>query len=150
MRSDLLEMFGVSLALTAAVEWIVVRACSFMDAKESQHDSLRGRICRDTKESQRGSWPAIHGRNGILLIILVNVLTNPAAVLLCWLGRMYLPGTANRPVQLVVEIAVIAVEAWVYCSFSGKARWGIRRPVMLSVIANLCSWMTGVIVQASV
>lgn len=119
VREYLLEMFAVSLALTIAVELAVALLCF-----------------------------ALRGKKAILLVILVNVLTNPPAVLLCWLGRMYLQEAAYLPVQLVVEIAVVAVEALVYDSFSKKEQWQIGHPVMLSVIANLCAWLSGIVILA--
>lgn len=119
VREYLLEMFAVSLTLTIAVELAVALLLS-----------------------------ALRGKKAILLVILVNVLTNPPAVLLCWLGRLYLPKAAYLPVQMIVEIAVAAVEAMVYYSFSKKAQWKIEHPVMLSVIANLCAWLTGIVILA--
>lgn len=95
-----------------------------------------------------GFLPALQGRNGVLLVILVNVLTNPAAVLLCWLSRIYLPQVPQMPVQLAVETVVVSVEAWIYCSFAKEEGWKIEHPVFLSAAANLCSWLTGVLVQA--
>lgn len=114
MRDYLLEMFLVSLLLTIAVELAVAIVCF-----------------------------AIRGKNKILLVTLVNVLTNPPAVLVCWLGRRYLPNAAALPVQLLVEIAVMTVEAWIYCSFAKKRQWEIDHPVRLSVMANLCAWLFG-------
>lgn len=116
MRDYLLEMFLVSLLLTIAVELAVAFVCF-----------------------------AIRGKNKILLVTLVNVLTNPPAVLLCWLGRRYLPDTADLSVQFLVEVAVIIVEAWIYCSFAKKSQWEIDHPIKLSVAANLCAWLFGVI-----
>ena len=55
----------------------------------------------------------------MLLMFLVNVLTNPAAVLLHWLGIPQLP----------VELAVIFVEAMIYLWFSGDESWTLPKPV---------------------
>ncbi len=109
-------MFLVSLLLTIAVELVVAFVCF-----------------------------AIRGKNKLLLVTLVNVLTNPPAVLLCWLGRRYLPDTAELPVQLLVEMAVVIVEAWIYCSFAKKRQWEIAHPIRLSAVANFCAWLTGII-----
>jgi hypothetical protein len=78
-------------------------------------------------------------------VVLVNLLTNPPAVLLCWLSRMYLPPFLTLPVQLSVEAAVVAVEAWIYCSFMEKPGWQTGRPLLLAVAANLCSWTMGIV-----
>lgn len=99
----LLEMFGVSLALTLVIElaagWIM----------------------------------GLRSRKKLLLIVLVNVLTNPAAVLICWLGAPQIP----------VEIIVILAEAWVYFWFSKDPNWTISHPAWTSVIANGLSWLIG-------
>ena len=73
----------------------------------------------------------------MLLVLLVNLLTNPAAVLICHLGIPELP----------VELAVMAVEAFVYTSFSKDERWQITHPVILSVSANLIAWFAGILLQ---
>lgn len=103
----LFEMFSVSLVLTWLIELTVAAVMGFRD------------------------------RRSILLVILVNLLTNPAAVLLCHLGIPQLP----------VELAVIAVEACVYTSFAKDTRWQIPHPIGLSVAANLIAWFAGIILQ---
>ncbi|MCM1103971.1 MAG: hypothetical protein NC409_07670 [Clostridium sp.] len=133
MRNDLLEMFGVSLMMTIALELTAVFGCTQLRKKCGLHGCL---------------LPALRGRNGFLLVILVNVLTNPAAVLLCWLSRSYMPRVPQMPVQLAVEVIVVSVEAWIYCRFAKEEGGKIDHPVFLSVAANLCSWLTGVLVQA--
>ena len=79
----------------------------------------------------------IRGRKYILLVVLVNVLTNPAAVLLHWLG---LP-------QIPIELAVIAAEAGVYLWFSKDETWHISHPLLLSVLANGISWSAGLLIK---
>ena len=103
----LLEMFGISLLLTLVIE---LPLAHFM--------GIRGKI-------------------GFLLVVLVNVLTNPAAVLLCWLG---LP-------QIPVELGVFAVEAAVYFVFSREDGWEIGHPVWLSAGCNVVSWLSGLLIQ---
>lgn len=145
MNAYLLEMFLVSLLLTIVVELGVVFLCTWgvhrMGAKSKKCLSA-GRRCRLPI-----SLPAVCEKRGLLPVVLVNLLTNPPAVLLCWLARQYLPGMAGI-VQLAVETAVVAAEAYVFCSFAKEPRWGICRPVLLSVTANLCSWLTGIGLQA--
>ncbi len=62
MNRYLTEMFGVSLALTIIIELAVMGIC--------------------------GNWIA-RDRRRALLVVLVNILTNPPAVLLGWLGRLW-------------------------------------------------------------
>ena len=95
----LMKMFGYSLAVTVLAELAVV----FLFLKfQGQAGCSRRAVA--------------------LLVVLVNVLTNPPAVLICWLGRIYLPW-AQIPLQIMVEGAVVAVEAYIYHSFENKLRW---------------------------
>ena len=107
MTKYLLEMFAVSLAMTLLIELPISRVMG------------------------------MRGRKLLLLVVLVNVLTNPAAVLLHWLGFSQIP----------VELAVIALEAAVYFWFSRDDRWNIPHPVRLSVISNATSWILGLLIQ---
>lgn len=127
MNSYLIEMFGISLALTIVVELAVV---SLLERK--QHNVPMESVERKNM------------RNIFLLAILVNILTNPSAVLLCWLGRIYMPDVPHLLLQLAVETVVVAVEACIYRSFAEKPGWEIDRPVRLTVTANVCSWLLGV------
>ena len=107
MGQYLLEMFGISLLLTLLLELPAV-------------------------------WVmGLRQRKTILLGILVNLLTNPAAVYLHLIGIPQIP----------IEIVVITVEAVVYGWFSRDENWRIPHPVRLAVIANLISWSIGYIVQ---
>lgn len=115
----LMKMFGYSLTVTILLELAVV----FLFLK------FQGQV--------RCSRRAM-----ALLVVLVNVLTNPPAVLICWLGRIYLPW-AQIPLQIMVEGAVVAAEAYIYHSFGNKSFWNVEHPVMLSATANLCSWLLG-------
>ena len=107
MARYILEMFGISLGLTLLIELPIGFA---MGMRRKKH---------------------------ILLMILINVLTNPAAVLLCWLGVAQIP----------VEIAVFVVEAGVYYWFSKDDKWRIKYPVLLALLANLISWTSGILIQ---
>lgn len=123
MTNYLIEMFGVSLLLTIVVELAVVFLVS------------------------RARFPLFGQQKGkgIALVVLVNVLTNPPAVLLCFLGRLYTPYFPELLVQLAVEIMVVAVEACIYRSFAKEPQWQINRPILLAVVANACSWLLGVV-----
>lgn len=104
----LFKMFGISLGLTLLIEMPV------------------------------GYCTGLRGGKYFLLMCLVNLLTNPAAVLVCYLGAPQLP----------VEIAVVALEALVYLWFSRDEKWKIPRPVLLAVAANGISWSGGILIQA--
>ena len=107
MARYLLEMFGISLGLTLLIELPV------------------------------GFAVGMRGKKHILLMILVNILTNPAAVLLCWLGVAQIP----------VEIAVFLVEAGIYYWFSKDEGFTIKHPILLALFANLISWTSGILIQ---
>lgn len=62
----------------------------------------------------------IRSRQKLLLVVLVNILTNPPAVLLHWLGSLYLPALPDLWLQLGLELLVILAEALIYHSFSTK------------------------------
>ena len=138
-------MFGVSLGLTIVMELIVVFLFTRLFS-----DSAFDRCCERQKK-QKGknqnrkdqSRKAQDGKTLAILIILVNLLTNPPAVLVCWLGSLYLPFPARLPLELAVETGVIAVEAGIYRSFAKQPGWRIPKPVLLAAAANLCSWAAG-------
>lgn len=150
MGRYLMEMFVFSLALTMAAELAVAflfrRRWAGKSAVASAAEGKGARLAR------KGRLPEdvlfAHPGRILALVMLVNLLTNPAAVLLCWLGKVYLPTLLAWPVQLAVEAGVVAVEAYVYRCFAGKEGWRIGRPVALAVTANLCSWLLGVLAVA--
>lgn len=112
MMVYLLQMFGISLILTLFIEGCVAFLCGSRKKK------------------------------AFLLIVLVNVLTNPAAVLVYWLYRMYV-GDNTMLVQILIEIAVVWVEAYIYRSFSADERFQIYRPIRMAILANVLSWGIG-------
>ena len=85
------------------------------------------------------------GRQGMKIVWLVNTLTNPAAVFLAWLLALRCPSVPRPLLQLPLEAVVILTEAGIYRSFSREEKWGIGRPVRLSLCANLISWGIGLI-----
>lgn len=107
MGRFLLELFGFSLILTILIEGFI-------------------------------AWLlGMRGRRQLLLVLLVNILTNPAAVLLIWM--IGLP-------QLPVELCVVAVEFFVYRSF----RKGMKmpQPMLLALVCNGISWGLGLLIQS--
>ena len=107
MRSYLLEMFGISLALTLLLELPV------------------------------GYCFGYRNRKLLFLVCLVNVLTNPAAVLLHWLGFTQIP----------IEIVVVILEAMIYHWFSKDKCWTVPQPLLFAVTANGISWGFGILIQ---
>lgn len=113
MAVYLIRMFGVSLALTVAIELAVAYLLGMRTGKN------------------------------MFLVVLVNLLTNPPAVLCNWLCSLYLAYYRRIPVQLITETVVVASEAFIYYIFSRDRRWTVSRPVLLSFAANGCSWLLG-------
>ena len=107
MTKYLLEMFAVSLLLTLVLE-VPLAWCIGMRRKKE-----------------------------LLLVLLINVLTNPAAVLLHWLGIPQLP----------IEAAVLAIEAALYRWFSKDEKWNVPYPVRLALCCNVFSYLSGVVIQ---
>ena len=84
----------------------------------------------------------LRGKKSFLLVLLVNVLTNPAAVLVYWLYQMY-AGDNSMLVQIMIELVVVMTEAYVYRSFAADDRFQIPRPIRLAIVANVFSWGIG-------
>ena len=77
----------------------------------------------------------------MLLVLLVNLLTNPAVVFLYHVNCLYLDW--NRTVITVgLEAAAIAVEAVCYKAAAGN----IRHPWLFSIGANLFSFTLGAVI----
>ena len=76
---------------------------------------------------------------GLLLVILMNILTNPAVVLLHFLCTAVLGWNEILPV-LVLEAAAIVTEG--FC-----CRDMIRKPWMFAICVNLFSYFSGEILQ---
>ena len=98
-----LKMFGVSLLLTQVIELLIL----VLFRKYTKKDAM--------------------------LMILVNILTNPAAVYLAMVA-------GTQWVQIPIELLVVVVEAWIYRSFE------VQKPIKLAVTANGISWLLGMLI----
>lgn len=78
-------------------------------------------------------------KKDFLLVTLVNIVTNPTAVLSYWLYGMYY-GRSLPVVQVGIEIVVVIAEALIYRSFAKEESFGLKRPVLFAVLANGLSW----------
>lgn len=73
----------------------------------------------------------------ILLVILVNVLTNPAVVLISvWTGNRIL-------IQVVLEVIAVGVEGFYYRKYSSN----IRNVFLCSMCCNLFSYGAGILLK---
>lgn len=145
MMYYLVKMFGVSLTLTLVVELAVgmLFACVGRMKMKKAARTPQPEATSTGAEPTKPVWGKV--RNVALLVLLVNVLTNPPAVLLCWLGRMFLPAPLAVLPQVVVELAVVATEYYVYRSFVERDGWQVGSPLALAVTANICSWTLGLV-----
>lgn len=115
MITDILLKFGVSLGATLVIE--ILLALIF----------------------------GVRNKKGLLIVLLVNTLTNPAAVLICWLADLYFFYGFEFLVEIAVEIAVVVLEAKIYMMFIHNEEFKIRYPVRMAVVCNLVSWLTGIV-----
>jgi len=79
--------------------------------------------------------------------VLCNLLTNPALNLLLAVSVRVLGGSAYYPALVVLEPAVVLVEAAVYDYICG---FGMRKSVTLSVILNVLSFTAGAVINVAV
>jgi hypothetical protein len=83
------------------------------------------------------------GKKDLLLVALVNVITNPVVVLLYWTAAVYTDW--NTLVVLIpLELFAIVTEGYYYKRY-GR---GFRRPYLFSIFANMFSYGIGALVQS--
>ncbi len=81
-------------------------------------------------------------RKDILLLLLINILTNPAAVYLNILCQSFL--NINMYLwQLPIEISVVIIEWHCYRRFASA----LRRPFLLALLANTFSYSCGILIN---
>lgn len=83
------------------------------------------------------------GRKNYILLVLVNILTNPVVVLLYYITRCC-TRIPIIPVLLLLEVSAVVVEGTYYKKYGE----GIRNPMLFSIGANLFSYWVGELLQA--
>lgn len=78
-------------------------------------------------------------RDGLTLVVLMNIMTNPAANLLHHIAVCLL-GWPTAWVVLVLELSVVVVEG--FC-----CKGVIRRPWLFALLINVWSYSMGVLIQ---
>ncbi len=145
MGAYLLKMLAGSLELTLVTELAIAGLYFSFGQRKKRAFGADGSGCPCAAGEPLGQAERRKYRlRLLLLVVLVNVLTNPAAVLTCWLGRVYLAPRLWLPLELAVEVTVVAVEGCVYRSFGRKPGWRTEHPIGLAVAANAVSWLLGV------
>ena len=86
-----------------------------------------------------------HNKKNVGLMILANILTNPAAVFLATWCTTFTRGMWQIVIQIPIEILVVLVEAYVYRSFAKCEGWNLKKPIRLAIVANTVSWLVGLI-----
>lgn len=76
-------------------------------------------------------------RGEFFLLILINVITNPCAVILAYLGGNSLV------ITLLIEILVVIIEGGLYSLYSET----VKKPYTFALCINALSYFTGVIIN---
>ena len=92
-------------------------------------------------------WTHAWKRKEISLVVLVNLLTNPAVVWGLQVAGMFFYPPVIWGIEIAAEVLVIVVEALVYLKFSKEESWNIKRPALLAVAANVTSWGIGLLLK---
>ena len=81
-------------------------------------------------------------KKDLLLVLLVNLLTNPAVVLIYWLVALYTSWNTYL-VLIPLEVSAILIEGRYYQTY-GR---GFKHPYRFSLAANVFSYGVGVLIQ---
>ena len=81
-------------------------------------------------------------KKDLLLVVLVNVLTNPVVVLSYLLLMLY-TGLNTVIILIPLEIFAVLTEGYYYKKY-GRT---FKRPYLFSIAANMFSFWTGVVIQ---
>ena len=82
----------------------------------------------------------IRGKS-LLIVALVNILTNPAIVFLTWFFGI------GFPLEILPEICVMAIEGLIYFLFNKREGYEIKRPFIYSAVFNALSYGAGIVLQ---
>ena len=81
-------------------------------------------------------------KKDLLLLVLVNILTNPAVVFLYWMAMLHT--NLNRIIVIMhLELFAILTEGAYYKKYGQD----FKRPYLFSIAANVFSYGTGVLLQ---
>ena len=145
---ELLGTLGLSLGLTLVFELgFYTAACGVSGLWQKQfkrHQDKQQARCQPEKQQSRHKIAKQQSmrlnKQDFLLVVLVNILTNPPVVLIYHLCSRYtaMPMTA---VVLVLELAAVGVEAAYYKKYAHA----LPHPLLFSVAANAFSYGIGLL-----
>jgi len=81
-------------------------------------------------------------KKDLLLVVLVNILTNPVVVLLYWLTALY-TNWNTVIVLILLELFAVFTEGYYYKKYGS----GFCRPYLFSIAVNIFSFGTGALIQ---
>ena len=81
-------------------------------------------------------------KKDLILVVLVNIITNPAVVLLYWLA-VYYTDFSHVLIKIPLEIFAVVTEGYYYKKYGRDFKY----PYIFSLTANLFSFGTGLIIQ---
>ena len=81
-------------------------------------------------------------KKDLLLVVLVNIITNPAVVLLYWLAALYTDWNLIM-IKIPLEILAVLTEGYYYSKYGQD----FKRPYLFSITANAFSFGIGVLLQ---
>ena len=82
-------------------------------------------------------------KKDLLLVMLVNLLTNPVVVLLYWIAVLFTKW--NTAIVIIpLELFAIVVEGYYYKKYGRDFKY----PCLFSLTANMCSFWIGVLIQS--
>ena len=87
-------------------------------------------------------WKKAGNKKDLLLVLLVNIITNPVVVLLYWLTMIYMDFSPII-ILMPLELFAILLEGYYYKRYGS----GFRYPYLFSLAANAFSYGTGVLIQ---
>lgn len=82
------------------------------------------------------------GKKDLLLTVMVNILTNPAVVLLYWFAALY-TDLNHAIIKIPLEVFAVLTEGYYYKKYGQE----FKHPYLFSISANAFSFIIGVVIQ---
>ena len=131
-NAGLLSILAISLGLTIIFEV----GFYLITGKQNSKDHGISGIHKE------GFFKVKWNKKDLLLVILVNTLTNPVVVLL-YLTAYYYTSWNTTAVKIPLELFAILTEGYIFKRYAQS----IKKPFLFSLAANMFSFTLGVIIQ---